>query len=318
MSDIDVSFYEKLYLIRKAELTIQKYYSEDEMKTPMHMSMGEEAIAVGICSALKQTDQVFCTYRSHAVYLSKTNDITTFFAEMYGKDTSIQKGKGGSMHLCSPDYGFMGTAAIVGGVIPVAIGAAFANKVLENGKTVVVFFGDGAVDEGSFWESINIACLMHLPILFVCEDNGLAVHTSKEQRRGYNSLTDIISKFNCLVYKESTTDVEIIYKLAIKAIYHMQITNMPSFLHLNYYRYLEHVGVNMDFEEKYRPIDEFEKWRELDPITLQRNKLCNKGIEESVIKKIESRIDNLIEKSIVSAKSAPFPDESELYKEVYV
>lgn len=313
-----MELYKKLYRIRKAEEKIREHYNEDEMKTPMHMSMGEEAIVVGVCHSLEAEDQIFGTYRSHAIYLAKTGDTDNFFAEMYGKDTSLQKGKGGSMHLCAPDSGLMGTSAIVGSIIPVAVGAAFANKEKKNGKLVAVFFGDGATDEGVFWESLNVACLMKLPVLFVCEDNGLAVHTPKSSRHGHNSITDIVAQFNCDVFKDKTTDVERIYDLSCSAIRLLKETQRPCFLHLEYYRYLEHVGTNEDFDAGYRSRDEFEEWYKRDPINMQRKKLLELGIKEEGIIKIEREIDNQIVSSLKLAQKAPFPDRSELYEGVYV
>jgi len=315
--ELNVELYKKVYLIRKTEEKICEHYYEDEMKTPMHMSMGGEAIAVGVCHSLKTEDQIFGTYRSHAIYIAKTGDTDNFFAEMYGKDTSLQKGKGGSMHLCAPESGFMGTSAIVGSIIPVAVGVAFANKRKGNGKLVTAFFGDGATDEGVFWESLNVACLMKLPILFVCEDNGLAVHTPKSCRHGHNSITDVVSQFNCSVFKEKTTDVEVIHELACNAIRLLKKNQKPCFLHLEYYRYLEHVGINEDFDAGYRSKDEFEEWYKVDPVNLQRKKLLEFGCNEAEIQKMERDIDTQIEKSIKLAQKAPFSDVSELYKEVY-
>ena len=315
MSDLSLDLYRKAYLIRKSEEEICKYYPEDGMKTPMHMSMGEEAIAVGICHALKQEDQVFCSYRSHALYLAKTENIDNFFAEMYGKSTSLQKGKGGSMHLCEPALGFMGASAIVASQIPVAVGSAFANKILKNGKIVAVFFGDGAVDEGVFWESLNVACLMELPILFVCEDNDFAVHTPPSVRHGYASITEIVSNFNCNVFQDETTDVEVIYKLTQGAIKKMKKNQQPCFFHLKYYRYLEHVGINEDFEAGYRSRNEFEKWLKKDPIRLQRDRLIELGLEDEV-QAIEKEIDSKVNDSIVATKKAPFADKDELYRGV--
>jgi len=317
MDNLNSKLYKSLYLIRKAEDKIIAHYNEDEMKTPMHMSMGAEAIASGVCAALKEKDQVFGTYRSHAIYLAKTGDIDNFFAEMYGKETSLLKGKGGSMHLCAPDSGFMGTSAIVGSAIPVAVGAAFANKREENGKNVAVFFGDGATDEGVFWESLNIACFMKLPILFICEDNELAVHTPVSQRHGYDSLTEIVSKFNCRVFKEKSTDVEIIYKLSRKAIDLMEEKSMPCFLHLKYYRYLEHVGINKDFDAGYRSKNDFDKWYKADPIKLQRDKLVRNGFKEDKITSIETEINSKINEAVAKAKKATFTGESELYEGVF-
>jgi TPP-dependent pyruvate/acetoin dehydrogenase alpha subunit len=314
---LNIEIYKDLFLIRRSEEKIIEFYQEDEMKTPMHMSMGEEAITVGVTQALKHDDLVLGTYRSHALYLAKTKDVDNFFAEMYGKDTSLLKGKGGSMHLCAPDNGFLGTSAIVGSVIPVALGVAFANKIKKNGKSVVVFFGDGATEEGVFWESLNVACLMKLPVLFVCEDNGFAVHTHAHQRRGYASLVEIVSKFNCRVFKEETTDAEVIYELASEALKVNQTEQIPCFIHLQYYRYLEHVGVNKDFDVGYRSKEEFDKWFEIDPLRLQRAKLADYGLSEAEIKEVESQIDIKICDSIARAKKAPFSPGSELYKGVY-
>jgi len=317
MSKLNLDLYKKLYLIRKAETEIRKYYPEDEMKTPMHMSMGEEAIVVGVCQALKARDQVFGTYRSHALYLAKTGETDKFFTEMYGKATGGAKGKAGSMHLSSPEAGFMGASAIVASSIPVAVGAAFANKFKKNNKIVAVFFGDGALDEGGFWESLNIACLMKLPVLFVCEDNGFAVHTSTFQRQGYKSIVDIVSKFNCNIFQKETTDTEAIYRLTRRAIKLTKTTQKPSFLYLRYYRYLEHVGINEDFDAGYRSKKEFKKWYKKDPINLERKKLLKSGIKEEKIIKLEKEIDNQIKNSIRLAKKAPLAKISEVYKDVF-
>ncbi len=314
---MNLRFYEKLYLIRKSEEEIIAHYSEDQMKTPMHMSMGAEAIAVGVCEALGAQDQVFGTYRSHALYLAKTEDTDDFFAEVYGRETALLKGKGGSMHLCSPDHGFMGTSAIVASIIPVAAGCAFANKRANNGKMVAVFFGDGAVEEGVFWESLNLACLMKLPMLFVCEDNGLAVHASKAERQGFESITEIVSKFNCLVYEAETTDTEAIYNLTRQAVKQVNAQFMPAFLRLKYFRYLEHVGVNEDFDAGYRRRDEFERWLSVDPVSLQRRKLKDLGWAESAIETLEAQINDKVSRSLSKAQEAKFCNVSELFSGVF-
>ena len=315
-TDLNLEFYQELYLIRRSEEKIIKHYFEDEMKTPMHMSMGSEAISVGLTKALQADDQVFGTYRSHALFLSKTHDTDDFFAEMYGKGAASLKGKGGSMHLCSPSYGFMGTSAIVASAIPVAVGSAFANKQANNGKTVAVFFGDGAIDEGVFWESLNAASLMKLPIIFVCEDNDLAVHTPANARHGYESITRIVEKFDCMVYEEKTTDVEKIYNLARKAIDNVNKLRVPAFLRLHYCRYLEHVGVCEDFDAGYRSRTEFEEWKKNDPIVLQRNKLVDLGVDLGVIEELEREVDCKVNGSFEKAKEGGFCEASELYEGV--
>ena len=316
MKKLNLELYKKMYLVRRAEGTIQKYYPEDYMKTPMHMSMGEEAIAVGVCHAMKQEDQFFGTYRSHAIYLAKTMDTDDFFAEMYGKDTAFLKGKGGSMHMCAPAKGFMGASGIVASAIPVAVGASFANKMAKNGKYVAVFFGDGATNEGVFWESLNVACLMKLPIVFVCEDNGFAVHTPKAEREGYASLPDIVSKFHCHVISEDTTDVEVIYNSTRDGIKLMQDTGMPLLLNFRYYRYLEHVGICEDYDDGYRSREEYLEWLERDPVRIQREKLINGGVDEGDLRKIEDEIGEGITNSVKKAQDASFCDSSELFKGV--
>ena len=317
MSNQSLEFYKKLYLTRRAEEKIQEHYFDDEMKTPMHMSMGEEAIIVGACRALNKEDQVFGTYRNHALYLTRTGETDEFFAEMYGKETGKIKGRAGSMHLSAPEKGFIGTSAIVGGTLPIAVGAAFANKRMKNKRVVATFFGDGAIDEGCFWESLNVACLMKLPVLFVCEDNGFAVHTSAKDRHGYNSISDVVSKFNCELFQSDSTDVEEIFQITSKAIESIKNNQRPAFLHLKYYRYLEHVGVCEDYDSGYRSKEEFEKWKKRDPIDLQRKKLLENNFTEAEIEKIEEEIDDQIEKSIKLAKEAPFVNKKETYKDVF-
>jgi TPP-dependent pyruvate/acetoin dehydrogenase alpha subunit len=288
----------------------------DVMKTPMHMSTGEEAICAGVCQALAPSDQVLGTYRSHGLYLAKTGETDRFFAEMYGKAAGMAKGKGGSMHLTAPDEGLICTSAIVATTIPIAIGAAFANKCSANGRMVAVFFGDGAVDEGAFWESLNCACSMKLPIIFVCEDNDFAVHSPSAQRHGYDTIADVAAQLHCDVFRAETTDAEVIHGLATKALDSVRSLGRPAFLHLKYYRYLEHVGVNEDFEQGYRERSEYESWKKADPITLMRGRL-REWLHEQEIVALEAAVDSKVEGSVRKAIDAPFPPPSELYKDVF-
>lgn len=312
-----VNLFKKAYLIRAAEELIIKHYDNNEMKTPMHMSMGEEAICAGVCTALKKNSKTFGTYRSHGLYLAITEETDKFFAEMYGKVTGVLNGKGGSMHLLSPSNGLMGISAVVGSTLPLAVGAAFANLYLKKKEITTVFFGDGAVDEGVFWESLNIACSKGLPVLFVCEDNGYAVHTPPIERRGYKSLVNIIKQYSISVFETDTTDAEQIYNLTLKAIKAIQKKHIPAFLQLKYYRYLEHVGVHEDFNAGYRNKKDSIKWRKKDPVKLLRNKLKELKISETGIMKFEEHINKQVEKSFQKALKATFPDSSELLKNTF-
>jgi TPP-dependent pyruvate/acetoin dehydrogenase alpha subunit len=282
------------------------------MKTPMHMSMGEEAICVGVCQALGPNSQALGSYRSHALYLAKTGETDGFFAEMYGKATGVARGKAGSMHLSSPEHGLLCCAAVVASTISVAVGAAFANKQQKNGRVVAAFFGDGAMDAGVFWESLNAACVMRLPVLFVCEDNDLAVHTRRAHRHGYRSPEAVVSQFDCNVFTTDSTDVEEIHRVAQQALAAMRESGKPGFLRLRWYRYLEHVGVNEDFDAGYRSRQEYEEWLKVDPVAVQRKKLT-----EDAARRIEAEIDAQVARSIAAAKAAPFAPADELYRGLF-
>ncbi|MFH1995683.1 MAG: thiamine pyrophosphate-dependent dehydrogenase E1 component subunit alpha [Candidatus Omnitrophota bacterium] len=317
-NELSLSLYRKMYLIRRAEEKICAHYGEDEIKNPVHLSIGEEAIAAGVCHALGRDDKIFGTYRAHGHYLARTGDTDKFFGELFGKVTGIVKGKAGSMHLSAPGAGLMGTSAIVGSAIPLAVGAAFADRQMKHAsRCTAAFFGDGAIDEGVFWESVNAASLMKLPVLFVCEDNGFAVHTPASARHGYRSIGDIVSKFDCEVLKSSTTDVELVYRLTKKAIAFMKRNRRPCFLHLRYYRYMEHVGVNQDFNAGYRPKKEFDRWRRKDPVLLQRKRILRKGVREERVLALEKKIDDQIKRSFQKARKALFPASCELFTGVY-
>lgn len=310
--------YKTMYLIRHSEEKIIEYYFEDEMKTPMHMSVGEEAIAAGVCAALKKEDQITGTFRSHAIYLAKTKESDLFFAEMYGKITGCGKGKSGSMHLSSKEFGFICASAIVASSIPVAVGAAFAQKYNGTENIVVAFFGDGALEEGVFWESINFACVQKLPVLFVCEDNGLAVHEPWEKTKGYHSIKEVIDSYNCDTYFLDTTDVGEIYDETQKIVDNVRSSGKPAFLQAKYYRYLEHVGVNKDFNKGYRTEAEFLKWYEKDPLKVQREKLEKQlGVTSEEIRAIEEEIENQVAASIAFAQRSALASEQELYKDVF-
>ena len=306
--------YKKMYLARKVEERIQVEDKNDEMKTPMHMSMGGEAIATGVYTALGKRAQIFSTYRNHAIYLAATEDSEGFLAELYGKSTGPGGGKAGSMHMANPEKGITFSSAVVSTNIAPALGAAFANRHLNNDKIAVTFFGDGAVDEGVFWESVNLACLWKLPVLFIYEDNGLAIHTSTAIRHSYNNLAAIVEKFGCPTIEYTGTDVEEIFRLTASALQHLK--SGPVLMSLKYYRCLEHVGVNEDFKAGYRSREGLLEWQKIDPIDIQRIRLVKLGLENEVLK-LEKEISKNIDGALALAKAAPFPKPKELYSGIY-
>lgn len=285
MSMYSEFLYRKLYTIRAAEEAIIKHYPENEMKTPMHMSMGQEHIAVGVCAALKERAQVYSSYRSHAAYLARTDDIEGFFLELYGKADAPAKGRAGSMHLANPDKGHIASSAIVGSLLPVAAGAALANKMMGLDKIPVVFFGDGATEEGVFWETLNFVSLRQLPILMVCEDNGQAVHTDKSKRQGYSSLESVAGEFNVHVGKYGGADAEVVRNMAAWTMAYP----LPTLLIFKCHRHLEHVGVGLNDDNVVTA----------DPVELHRN-----GLDKSVAERIEQEVQQEINAAIRKAKDA--------------
>ena len=313
MTHLDL--YKRVYLIRRVEESICERYMDDEMKTPVHLSLGQEGISVGVCCALDHEDQMVGTYRSHGIYLARTLETDRLFAELYGRVGGVAKGKTGSMHLSSREHGFLGSSAVVASGIPVAVGAALANRVRGGDQIVAVFFGDGAIDEGVFFESLNFACLKRLKVLFVCEDNDLAIHSRSSERHGYESITDIVRQYHCDVYSSRSTIASEIRALSLKAIERVRTTGRPAFLHLHYYRYREHVGILEDYESGYRVREELEEWLERDPIKLQRV-LAIQESNMARVEEVEALVNNQILDSIRRAEQSPFPSSDELLTDV--
>lgn len=313
--ELELELYRKMYLIRAAEVVIQEEYDKDGMKTPMHMSMGSEFTSAAVLTALGDRAQVFSSYRSHAPFLARTDDVDTFFAEMYGKRTGTSEGKGGSMHLAAPDKGFMYSSGIVASTIPIAVGAAYANKVKQNGKIAVVFFGDGATNEGNFWESLNLACVLQVPVLFVCEDNGLAVHTGQDVRNGYGSLQSIVGRFDCIAFYHNLLHPALLHHQLVNLLPHLA-ANIPCFLHVRYCRYLEHVGVYPDWDAGYRNEESNKRMLAKDALDVLRRKLIEQGFEDNV-ELIEDVCNDRVARAVEKAKAAPFAGLLSFYRGVY-
>lgn len=313
---LHTELYRKVFTVRMAEERIRADYMGDEMKTPVHLSIGEEAVVAGVVQALTPTDKVFGTWRNHALYLSKGGCVDTFFCELYGRDTGIACGKAGSMHLSSPEHGFLAASAVVGSILPVAMGAGYAQKAQGTDNIAAVFFGDGATEEGVFWETLNFAVLAKIPMLFVCEDNELAIHSHIKDRQAYD-IAETVKTFNLPVFSSETTDAGEIFDIATKAVDHVRSGNGPAFLCLKYLRYLEHVGINEDFNAGYRCKEDCEHWYENDPICVQRTNALNAGATEAEIDAMEKDILAQIEAAVAKAVASEFPAADELHKDVY-
>jgi pyruvate dehydrogenase E1 component alpha subunit len=313
-----IQLFKSLFLARRSEEYIVKHYPENRMRTPMHMSMGQEFVPVGVCAALGGTADVFASYRSHAAFLAQTHDTDRFFSELFGRTSGTGEGKGGSMHLAAPDQGHILSSGVVATQIPVAVGAAFANRQLRTGRTAVVFFGDGAADAGAFWESINAAALFRLPVMFVCEDNGYAVDTPREARQVAGSLCEAVRPFGADTYEDDSGDVESVYSLTRFAVEKAHRERRPAFLNIKCCRYLEHVGIGTDWNWGYRDQATVQReWIDRDAVKMQRARLAGHQVSESAIAAMEEEIDRAIRRSVKRAAEAPIPAPDRLHAGVF-
>jgi len=306
------SLYRKLLLIRRVEEEIARIYPSDKIKSPVHLSIGQEAVAVGVCDPLRRDDVVSGTYRSHASYIAKGGDLRALFAELYGKDTGCARGKGGSMHLVDMNQYVLGTSAVVGTTVPVAVGYALALRREGKGRVVVAFFGDGATEEGVFYESLNFAALHRLPVLFVCENNFLAIHTPIEKRWATRRLCERVQTYGIPAQQVTDSDVLQIRQFAIEALGSMRERGGPSFIECHTYRWREHVGPREDYDDGYRSRDELVRWQAKDQVLTIGSRLAA-GEKLS----IEAEIEREVADAIQFAETSPFPDSKELYTHVF-
>lgn len=305
-------FYKALYRIRRVEEEIAAVYPTDKIKSPVHLSIGQEAVSVGICEALGPADVVFGTYRSHALYLAKGGDLKKMIAELYGKMDGCAKGKGGSMHLIDSSARVMGASAVVGTTIPQAVGFAYALKLQRKDSIVVSVFGDGAVDEGVFHESLNFAALKSLPIVFVCENNRYAIHTHQLNRQKLDNICERARAHGVPAEQIPNNDVLRIYERMSETVENLRAgAPGPFFFECLTYRLKEHVGPNDDFQMGYRSREEAEPWILNDPIHSLGDRL-----KPDRRKKIEEEVEDELREAFVFAERSPFPEPAELFTDV--
>ena len=261
------TLFESMLRIRLVEESIANKYSEQKMRCPTHLSIGQEAIAVGVCANLTSQDQVLSTHRAHAHYLAKGGCLNSMMAEIYGKASGCSKGMGGSMHLIDTSVGFMGSTAIVGNTIPVAVGLALEKKLTRKKSIACVFFGDGATEEGAFYESVNFAIIHSLPILFICENNLYSVYSGLEVRQPVDrKIYKMVRAMGISAQHGNGNDVEEVARKVKHAKTMILKSGGPQFLEFDTYRWREHCGPNFDNNIGYREESEFLKWKKKDPL----------------------------------------------------
>ena len=262
------NFLKKLYFntlrIRNIELEISKRYGEQKMRCPVHLSIGQESIPVSICANLKKKDEIVTAHRSHAHYLAKGGSLKKMIAELHGKISGCALGRGGSMHLIDTSVNVNAAVPIVGSTIPIGVGKSWANKLKKNTNIVVIFFGDGASEEGVFLESLDFAALHNLKVLFVCENNNYSVYSRINKRQSKRrKIFEIAKSLGVNSLKLEDHDLLKVYNKSKNILERIRKESKPFFLEIDTYRSLEHCGPNDDDSLSYRPKREINKWKKI-------------------------------------------------------
>lgn len=304
--------------IRLTEETIADAVARKEITCPCHLYIGQEVIATAVCASLKKDDYVFSNHRSHGHYLAKGGDLKAMMAEIFCRRTGCSRGKGGSMHLTAPEVGFPGSSAIVAGSLPLAVGVALSFKLKQEDRVAVSFFGDGATNEGAFYESLNLASLKKLPVIFVCENNLYATHMPLES---IQSETDLYKKsfaFNMPSCQIDGNNFGEVLSTAREAVERARRGEGPTLIECITYRWRGHVGPNWDIDKGLRPQEEVDSWVDKCGIKRLEEYLINCGILNARLKtEIMARIEKEVEEAYDFARESPFPSKEELYQHVY-
>jgi pyruvate dehydrogenase E1 component alpha subunit len=304
--------------IRLFEEKVSELLVKGEIKCPTHLYIGQEAVATGVCANLRQGDWVLSNHRNHGHYIAKGGNINALMAEFYGKATGCSKGRGGSMHIASPNLGLPGTSAIVGGTIPIAVGAALAFSMQKKDAVSVAFFGEGAAQEGVFYEALNFASLKKLPVIFVCEDNLYCTHLPISA-----CLADVNIYTKSLAFampgiRVDGNDAMEVYKTAKRAIDDARSGKGPTLIECMTYRWRGHVGPSDDLDKGLRSKKELDYWMNRDPIKMFKEFLLKQGIiSEQETDQMHKVLSEQIEASVSFAKESPYPEEKDILSGVF-
>lgn len=283
----------------------------------LHLYVGEEAVAAGVCGALTDTDQITSTHRGHGHLVAKGGDFNKMMAELMGKATGYCNGKGGSMHISDLELGMLGANGIVGAGSPIAVGAAFANKYRGDGNVAVAFFGDGATNIGAFHEAANMACALHLPIVFACENNEYGEFTRRDQTMAITDIVDRAAGYGMPGVIVDGMDVVAVHEAAVEAVARARAGGGPSLIEAKTYRFYNHHGVQ-NLGLKYRTDDEVALWKERDPIFSFEQRLIDAGLVTAAdIEAVWATLRADIEAAIAFAEESPLPTRDQILTDVY-
>lgn len=306
--------------IRVIEQRIAERYGEKEMRCPVHLSIGQEAVAVGVCAHLRRQDQAMSAHRSHGHYLAKGGDLTAMLGELYGRANGCCGGRGGSMHLMDPAAGFWGAVPIVGSTLPIALGLAVAEQRLGRDTRTVAFLGEGATEEGVFTETLNLACVMRVGMLFVCENNGFSVYTPLAPRRAPDwDFGTYVRSHGALYFAGHGNDVEEVFRVTGEALAAMAAQpGRPCVVEFDTWRYYEHCGPGLDDHLGYREQDDITHWAERCPVAVARQRLAAEDPAavaelDAAAGRYQAEVDAVIE----AVRQSPRPEPETLMRGVF-
>ncbi len=304
--------------IRMVQERIESLYCEDEMKTPVHLCIGQEAVAVGVCAALDRSDYISSNHRSHGHYMAKGGDLSRLIAELHCREDGCSKGYGGSMHVIDTSVGHLGSSSIVGGGIPIGTGLGLSIQMQNQDLVSVIFFGDGAADEGVLYESINFAVLKKLPVIFVLENNQWSVCSHVSVRQPDDNIFHNAKQDALVTMKLDGNNVEQVYLAAKDAVIRAKKGFGPSFMECRTYRIHGHAGSKSQDLEGYRDQVEIERWRHRCPVKTFQQKLQDKNVLSiDTVTEMTEKIELEINESFEFAKKSPLPTGDELEKYLF-
>lgn len=305
--------------IRFVEEEIARRYHEQKMRCPTHLSIGQEAVAAGVGLVLRPDDFAVSTHRAHAHYLGKGGGMKAMIAEIYGKATGCSHGRGGSMHLIDLSVGFQGSTAIVANSIPVGVGLALSIQLKGTDQVSCIFVGDGAVEEGVFYESANFAVVKRLPVLFICENNFYSVYSPLHVRQPPGrQIHDMVRGIGLQTAHGDGNDAEFVYRTTRSAVDALRAGNGPQFLEFSTYRWREHCGPNYDNDIGYRTEAEFQEWKARDPVAAYERKLLADGhLTAEALSAIEKSAHGAVAEAFDYAEDSPFPEPQDAFHHLY-
>lgn len=316
--ELDRLLYRGMMRIRRLQLRIEALYHLDQMKTPVHLCIGQEAVAVGVCAALERRDRIQSNHRGHGHYLAKGGDLYALVAELYGREDGCSRGRGGSMHLVAPEVGHMGSSAIVAGGIPIAVGQALAAQMTGDDRVCAVFFGDGAADQGVLYEAINFAVLRRLAVVFVLEDNQWSVCSHTRQRQGWSPIFLRAHPEHLASAELDGNDVRAVLEATRQAVARARAGAGPSFLWCRTYRVRGHAGSHSDAHIGYRSQEEIDGWQARCPVARQRARLLQHGLADPAwLEALDAELEAELDQAFARAQAAPFPDPGGLGRYLY-